>query len=47
MGRSCVDHLMSVIRVNFLPEFDYGDDAVLLTMDGAGVDRLRPRMWCK
>lgn len=32
---------MSVIRVNFLPEFDYGDDAVLLTMDGAGVDTFR------
>jgi hypothetical protein len=29
---------MSVIRVNFMPEFDYGDDAVLLTMDGEGVD---------
>jgi len=32
---------MSVIRVNFLPEFHYGDDAVLLTMDGAGVDTFR------
>jgi hypothetical protein len=32
---------MSVIRVNFLDDFDYGDDAVLLTMDGAGVDTLR------
>jgi archaellin len=32
---------MSVIRVNFLDGFDYGDDAVLLTMDGAGVDTLR------
>lgn len=32
---------MSVIRVNFMPEFDYGDDAVLLTMDGAGVDSFR------
>jgi len=32
---------MSVIRVNFMPEFDYGDDAVLLTMDGAGVDTFR------
>lgn len=32
---------MSVIRMNFLPEFDYGDDAVLLTMDGAGVDTFR------
>lgn len=29
---------MSVIRVNFLPEFYYGDDAVLLTLDGGGVD---------
>lgn len=32
---------MSVIRVNLLNEFYYGDDAVLLTMDGAGVDLLR------
>jgi hypothetical protein len=32
---------MSVIRVNFLTEFYYGDDAVLLTMDGAGVDQVR------
>jgi hypothetical protein len=32
---------MSVIRVNFLPEFEYGYDAVLLTMDGAGVDTFR------
>ncbi|WP_428338854.1 hypothetical protein [Mycobacterium sp.] len=32
---------MSVSRVNFLDKFDYGDDAVLLTMDGAGVDTLR------
>jgi hypothetical protein len=29
---------MSVIRVNFLPEFDFGHDAVVLTMDHAGVD---------
>lgn len=29
---------MSVIRVNFLPEFDFGHDAVLLTLDGPGVD---------
>ena len=29
---------MSVIRVNFLPAFYYGDDAVLLNLDGAGVD---------
>ena len=34
---------MSVIRVNFLPEFEYGYDAVLLTMDGAGVTRSGPR----
>jgi hypothetical protein len=33
---------MSVIRVNFLPEFYYGDDAVLLTLDGGGVDEWRP-----
>jgi hypothetical protein len=32
---------MTVIRVNFLDDFDYGDDAVLLTMDGEGVDTLR------
>jgi hypothetical protein len=31
---------MSTIRVNFLPEFYYGDDAVLLTLDGGGVDEL-------
>lgn len=30
---------MSVIRVNFLPEFHFGDDAVLLTLDGPGVDQ--------
>ena len=29
---------MSVIRLNFLREFHYGDDAVLLTLDGGGVD---------
>jgi hypothetical protein len=28
---------MSVIRVNVLPEFYHGDDAVLLTLDGGGV----------
>lgn len=28
---------MSVIRVNYLTNFRYGDDAVLLTMDRAGV----------
>jgi hypothetical protein len=32
---------MSTIRVNFLPEFYYGDDAVLLTLDGGGVDELK------
>ena len=32
---------MSVIRVNFLPEFYYGDDAVLLTLDGGGVDEFK------
>lgn len=32
---------MSVIRVNFLPEFYFGDDAVLLTLDGGGVDELK------
>lgn len=32
---------MSVIRVNFLPEFHYGDDAVLLTLDGSGVDEFK------
>lgn len=28
---------MSVIRVNYLTNFHYGDDVVLLTMDRAGV----------
>lgn len=32
---------MSIIRVNFLPEFYFGDDAVLLTLDGGGVDELK------
>lgn len=32
---------MSVIRVNFLPESYYGDDAVLLTLDGGGVDEFK------
>ena len=32
---------MSVVRVNFLPEFYLGDDAVLLTLDGSGVDKVR------
>jgi len=32
---------MKVIRVNYLPEFHFGDDAVLLTLDGPGVDQFR------
>jgi len=28
---------MTIVRVNFLPEFYLGDDAVLLTLDGDGV----------
>lgn len=32
---------MSIVRVNFLPEFYLGDDAVLLTLDGGGVDQLK------
>lgn len=32
---------MSIIRVNFLPAFYFGDDAVLLTLDGSGVDELK------
>jgi hypothetical protein len=32
---------MSVVRVNFLPEFYLGDDAVLLTLDGSGIDKVR------
>ena len=32
---------MTVIRVNYLPKFDFGYDAVLLTMDGAGVNTFR------
>lgn len=32
---------MTVIRTNFLPEFDFGYDAVLLTLDGAGVSTIR------
>jgi hypothetical protein len=32
---------MSIIRVNFLPGFYFGDDAVLLTLDGGGVDELK------
>ncbi|WP_243841369.1 hypothetical protein [Mycobacterium sp. DL592] len=29
---------MSIVRVNFLPEFHFGDDAVLLTVDGDGLE---------
>ncbi|CAN5632317.1 hypothetical protein BH09ACT7_BH09ACT7_55260 [soil metagenome] len=32
---------MSVVRVNFLPEFYLGDDAVLLTLDGSGVNKVK------
>lgn len=32
---------MSVVRVNFLPEFYFGDDAVLLTVDGDGLEAVR------
>jgi hypothetical protein len=32
---------MSIIRVNFLPEFYFGDDAVLLTLDGDGVNEMK------
>jgi len=32
---------MSIVRVNFLPEFHLGDDAVLLTLDGRGVDEVK------
>ena len=32
---------MSVVRVNFLPEFYLGDDAVLLTLDGDGVEMFK------
>jgi hypothetical protein len=32
---------MSVVRVNFLPEFYLGDDAVLLTLDGSGVEKMK------
>ena len=31
---------MSVIRVNYLADFHYGDAVVLLTMDGVGVDEV-------
>jgi hypothetical protein len=32
---------VSVVRVNFLPEFYLGDDAVLLTLDAGGVDTMK------
>lgn len=32
---------MNVIRVNYLPRFDYGHDAVLLTLDAPGLDTFR------
>ena len=32
---------MSIVRVNYLPEFYLGDDAVLLTLDGGGVDTMK------
>jgi hypothetical protein len=32
---------VSVVRINFLPEFHLGDDAVLLTLDGGGVDKMK------
>ncbi|MCV7227062.1 hypothetical protein [Mycolicibacterium komossense] len=32
---------MSIVRVNFLPEFYLGEDAVLLTLDGSGVDEMK------
>jgi len=32
---------MSIIRVNFLPRFDYGYDAVLLTLDCSGAESFR------
>lgn len=31
---------MSVIRVNFVTDFYYGDPAVVVTLDGAGVDEM-------
>lgn len=31
----------AIIRINYLSEFHYGDDAVLLTMDRAGVHELQ------
>ncbi|WP_173008526.1 hypothetical protein [Mycolicibacterium sp. P1-18] len=32
---------MSVVRVNCMPKFYFGDDAVLSTLDGGGVDEMR------
>lgn len=32
---------MTVLRVNFLPEFYFGDDAVLLTLDGSGTVKMK------
>jgi hypothetical protein len=29
---------VNIVRVGFVPEFDWGDDVVLLAMDSAGVD---------
>jgi hypothetical protein len=34
-------HGVSVVRINFLPEFYLGDDVVLLTLDGSGVDKMK------
>jgi len=31
----------AIIRINYLTEFHYGDDAILLTMDRAGVHALQ------
>lgn len=31
---------MSVIRVNFVTDFYYGDPAVVVTLDGLGVDEM-------
>lgn len=31
---------MSVVRVNYMPESYFGEDAVLLTLDGGGVDEM-------
>lgn len=32
---------LGIVRINYLTEFHYGDDAVLLTMDRTGVHDLR------